>query len=320
MKIKKMFQGEIPENKILNTDSNSKTDTFSCYYLKNNFSGGGGVSGDTLPIGSMMPYGNSIPPTNWLVCDGRAVSREEYAELFSVIGINYGAGDGSTTFNLPNKQGRVSIGLNTSDTDFNTIGKTGGEKEHTLTIDEMPSHTHQIATNDDTSNEWWGVQVENIPKSFNNFYSSSSGGNLPHNILQPYEVDQWIIKAFQSGGSEETKTAYSTEEQIIGTWTDGKPLYRMVFIATTTEDMEASATTIATLPLNTRVRKFDICLTNETSGASTSGNTWISDTNFVFSQITATRTQLQLKVMLSPYSTYGNRTINAILEYTKSDD
>ena len=57
---------------------------------------------DTLPIGTQVAYGGTVPPTGWLICDGSAVSRTTYAELFKVIGTSYGEGDGSTTFNLPN--------------------------------------------------------------------------------------------------------------------------------------------------------------------------------------------------------------------------
>lgn len=153
-------------------------------------------------------------------------------------------------------------------------------------------------------------------------------GEIPENkILNTYSESQtdtyscdYINNLVQGGNEQSGGVSYSTEEQIIGTWIDGKPLYRRVFTATTTEDMEVSATAIATLPLNTRVRKFDICLISETSGSLVPGNFRVSDTHFVYSQITASRTKMELKVSLSPYSTYGNRTINAILEYTKSDD
>ena len=60
------------------------------------------VAGDTLPIGSITPYSGISTPSNWLLCDGREVSRETYGQLFAVIGTSYGNGDGSTTFNLPN--------------------------------------------------------------------------------------------------------------------------------------------------------------------------------------------------------------------------
>ena len=59
------------------------------------------VAGDTLPIGSITPYSGISTPSNWLLCDGREISREVYSQLFAVIGTSYGAGDGSTTFNLP---------------------------------------------------------------------------------------------------------------------------------------------------------------------------------------------------------------------------
>lgn len=161
----------------------------------------GGIGGDTLPVGSMIPYGNATPPTNWLLCDGSAVSRTTYAELFAVIGTSYGAGDGSTTFNLPNKKGRVSVGLDTNDTDFNSIGKKGGEKKHTLTTNEMPSHNHGVfgaltgenkpVTN--TGNDWGVATTEQWTTP-----TSLTGGSQPHNNIQPFEVDCWIIKAFKS--------------------------------------------------------------------------------------------------------------------------
>lgn len=60
------------------------------------------VAGDTLPVGSIVPFGSNVIPENWLLCDGSAISRTEYALLFSIIGTTYGQGDGSTTFNIPN--------------------------------------------------------------------------------------------------------------------------------------------------------------------------------------------------------------------------
>lgn len=55
-----------------------------------------------VPTGTILPYGGSTAPTGWLLCNGGAISRTTYADLFAIIGTNYGAGDGSTTFNLPN--------------------------------------------------------------------------------------------------------------------------------------------------------------------------------------------------------------------------
>jgi microcystin-dependent protein len=76
------------------------------------------------------------------VCDGSAVSRSTYSGLFGVLGTAYGAGDGSTTFNLPNLKGRVIVGRDSADADWDTLGETRGAKTHTLSQAEMPVHTH----------------------------------------------------------------------------------------------------------------------------------------------------------------------------------
>jgi microcystin-dependent protein len=91
-------------------------------------------------IGSIIPYTKSVVPEGYLVCDGSAVSRSEYSELFTVIGTTYGSGDGSSTFNLPNLSGCVAIGSSSG----HAIGVGGGEETHSLIIDETPSHLHVI--------------------------------------------------------------------------------------------------------------------------------------------------------------------------------
>src|SRR5690606_11752046 len=104
-------------------------------------------------------------------CDGSAVSRTDYADLFEVIGTSYGVGDGSTTFNLPNLQGRVPVGLDTGQTEFNALGKTGGAKTHTLTIDQMPSHSHTQAPHSHTVNNHSHSYV-----THDSTFSAASGG------------------------------------------------------------------------------------------------------------------------------------------------
>ena len=85
--------------------------------------GGGGI-----PVGSMMPYGGSAAPIGWLLCQGQAVSRATYASLFAVLGAAYGAGDGSTTFNLPDLRQRFPLGKAASGVG-STLGATGGNIE-----------------------------------------------------------------------------------------------------------------------------------------------------------------------------------------------
>ena len=91
-------------------------------------------------IGSIIPFTGSVIPDGHLVCDGSAVSRSEYSDLFEVIGTNFGEGDGSTTFNLPNIGDRVIIGNSLA----HGFATTGGEEEHVLDAGEIASHVHSI--------------------------------------------------------------------------------------------------------------------------------------------------------------------------------
>ena len=174
------------------------------------------IGGESLPIGSMIPFGSQENiPSNWKICDGSAISRETYAELFDVIGTSYGAGDGSTTFNLPDKRGRVSVGLDSNQTEFDTIGKKSGEKTHQLTINEIPSHDHRltpfvdIRQGDGQTNANSGSLGTHLGGyvSKPNALVSPSGGDQPHNNLQPYEIDVWIIKVSNLVSSLESKNA-----------------------------------------------------------------------------------------------------------------
>lgn len=162
----------------------------------------GAVSGDTLPIGAIMPFGSDTLPENWLLCNGQAVSRTDYQELFNTIGTTYGSGDGFTTFNLPDLQGKIPVGKDENDEDFDTLGNTGGEKEHTLTINEMPNHSHmlQLRSYESASGTGQWHATYNGNESQSNVGSWETGGSQAHNILQPYIVQNYIIKAKQSAG------------------------------------------------------------------------------------------------------------------------
>jgi microcystin-dependent protein len=96
---------------------------------------------DIVPAGVIVPYAGSAAPSGWLLCNGQAVSRTTYATLWGVLSTTYGAGDGSSTFNVPNLLGRVPVGKSASGT-FATLAGTGGEETHVLTQGEMPIHTH----------------------------------------------------------------------------------------------------------------------------------------------------------------------------------
>jgi microcystin-dependent protein len=162
--------------------------------------------GYVMPVGAVLPYAGTGVPSGWLLCDGSPVSRSTYATLFGVIGVQYGAGNGSTTFNLPDLRGRVVVGYNGSDGDFNAVGKVGGEKAHVLSYNEMPRHKHSagdIYPNDD--NSWigsdpygWGdIRVGDGDGTYQcqRWYDTSlEGWNYAHNNLQPYITLLYIIK------------------------------------------------------------------------------------------------------------------------------
>lgn len=192
-------EGENPSNLYLYVDLEHK----ELYYFDGttfvSYGGGsGGTGGDTLPIGAILPFSSDTIPNGWLLCDGRAVSRTKYAELFKAIGTKHGSGDGSTTFNLPNPKGRTLVGKDSTDTDFNTLGKTGGEKTHTLTVSEMPSHTHKIQVRSGNIGDYYGdppLTDGNAGNLIQGGDTKSTGGGQPHNNLQPYLVTNFIIKA-----------------------------------------------------------------------------------------------------------------------------
>lgn len=88
-----------------------------------------GLSAGTFPPGVILAYGGAAAPAGWLLCDGSAVSRVTFAALFAILGTAYGAGDGSTTFLLPDLRGRAPLGLKSTDADFDALGKAPGAKE-----------------------------------------------------------------------------------------------------------------------------------------------------------------------------------------------
>jgi microcystin-dependent protein len=150
------------------------------------------VSLSTLS-GAIVAWGTTSAPTGWLLCDGSAVSRATYSGLFAILSTTYGSGDGSTTFNLPNLKGRVVVGYNASETEFDTIGETGGAKTHTLTVAEMPTHTHDLTLNNSGSGAYpsWGTFGTATPSTAT---TTSSGSSTAHNNLQPYITLSYIIK------------------------------------------------------------------------------------------------------------------------------
>lgn len=172
-----------------------------------------------VPRGTILDFAGSTAPTGFLLCYGQNVSRATYSDLFALIGTTYGAGDGSTTFTLPDLRGRVVAGKDDmggsaasritnakSGITGTTLGAAGGNEEHTLTTTEIPSHSHKtINVADSASSTSWTIATVSGSGSteFLNVYpvgnasegtSGNTGGGGAHRNVQPTIILNKIIK------------------------------------------------------------------------------------------------------------------------------
>lgn len=180
------------------------------------------ISPSGVPAGIITQFAGTVAPTGWLLCQGQQLSTTTYAALFEAFG---GAGGGGyryggsgSVFNLPNLQGRVPVGLDATQGEFDNLGETGGAKTHTLITNEMPSHTHtgSTASAGVHSHNYFDnpIEVQDLAAgnytwrrgSITNTTTSAgdhthtmnlnnAGGGAAHNNLQPYIVVNYIIKA-----------------------------------------------------------------------------------------------------------------------------
>lgn len=146
-----------------------------------------------IPVGLIVPFGAATFPSSapFLWCNGAAVSRSTYSNLFAVIGTTYGVGDGSTTFNVPDLRGRVPIGQGKgTGLTARTLGAKGGEETHVLTIAELASHVH--SQHPETLRQQAGVGSNSIGSPGSSNYTTAAagtvanGGDSPHNNMQPW--------------------------------------------------------------------------------------------------------------------------------------
>jgi microcystin-dependent protein len=143
---------------------------------------------EVLPIGAVLPYAGSSAPSSYLICDGASLLRASYPALFAVIGIIYGEPDG-THFNLPNLKGKIPVGKNAAESEFDALGEIGGEKTHVLTIAELATHHHGgviVSTGGALGTGGSGQQAGD---------TADTGSNTAHNNLQPYITLNYIIRA-----------------------------------------------------------------------------------------------------------------------------
>ena len=159
---------------------------------------------DGVLAGFIQMYGAASAPTGWLLCNGAAVSRSTYATLFALIGTTYGAGDGSSTFNVPDMRDKFPVGSGST----YALNATGGSADSTL-----PSHTHTATVTDSGHNHTYlepqfedgggGGESEIQNRSTQNTSTATTGitvansteGSSPTNTnLPPYRGINFIIK------------------------------------------------------------------------------------------------------------------------------
>jgi len=159
------------------------------------------VSGNPVPAGVVSAFAGTVLPSGYLFCDGAIISRTTYASLFAAIGTAFGAGDGTTTFQLPFMARRVIVGAGGtgSGTLGNTVGSQGGTESVTLTAAQIGDHTHSTLP---------GFHINQISISGGSGHpftfkaggpdtqtgSVTGGAGQPHNNIQPSLVMNWIIK------------------------------------------------------------------------------------------------------------------------------
>jgi microcystin-dependent protein len=159
----------------------------------------------TPEIGDIKQSVHSSAHNGWLKCDGTAISRTAYADLFAIISTNFGVGNGTTTFNLPDARGRVlgTTGAGSGLTS-RSLGASVGAETHTLTVGEMPVHSHGVTdpghthsytnnTNDQNTDnafasETAADQVDlyvTTGSSTTGITINNAGGGGAHNNMQP---------------------------------------------------------------------------------------------------------------------------------------
>jgi microcystin-dependent protein len=228
---------------IFETNARSLEDHLDVAYLKTS---GGTVYGSTtlagdvnllgtvrvenIPLVSLLPptasitmYAGATAPPGWLRCNGAAVLRASYPSLFQTIGTQYGAGDGSTTFNLPNLQGKFPLG------GTSTRGATGGEENVTLTESQIPSHRHSGTTGGQSQSHNHGVYVGmTMADGYLDTRFNFAGGTMGSNQGYGTNLQDYINETALSPASADHNHAFNTGYTGGGTSHNNMPPYQVV--------------------------------------------------------------------------------------------
>ena len=171
-------------------DESGKTVVVTCRQGKKENTGG--------DIGLIQLWSGSGVPEGYVLCDGSQVSIAEYPELYKAIGDKYNTASTKAGYiSVPDLRGRFVVGYDPSNQDYNTIGNTGGQALVTLTLDQIPPHSHKITFKD----EKWGDNANNrpfpnhkIPNSDYSVDTQVTGGGSAHENRPPYYVLAYVMK------------------------------------------------------------------------------------------------------------------------------
>lgn len=192
------------------------------------------LAGSTLyadaPIGAIQAFGGATAPSGWFICDGSAKSRTDFAELFAVIGTAFGAGDGSTTFNLPDLREAVPKGAGETGKTVGAHVKSGGLALGEFLDDRVQTHTHSYQ-HDFGLYAGSGNNRVGDDKIHNDNTGNNTGRSGATTEVKSVGVN-YIIKAKQVGlpADMEAKVDEAVKEAFEirkGTWTGTKQLYPM---------------------------------------------------------------------------------------------
>jgi microcystin-dependent protein len=160
-------------------------------------------------IGEIRMFGGNFPPNGWMFCEGQLLAISENDALFTLIGTTYG-GDGQSTFALPDLRGRLPV----HEGNGHTRGELGGTEEVTVTVQQLPIHTHAPlcvagagSQASPLNNVWAGTQsgaqayadppnAQGLEVPMNALNIAGTGGSQPHSNMAPYLVVSFIISLF----------------------------------------------------------------------------------------------------------------------------
>jgi microcystin-dependent protein len=143
-------------------------------------------------VGQLLTFATISLPAYCLPCDGASYLRADYPELFAAIGVLWGNVD-STHFNVPDLRGRTMINADPTGTPPFNISEVGGEVQHTLNTLEIPSHSHGNIPTFTTTAAGLEPALASVVVPFITTNTGSTGGDEPHNNMQPFAVVNWGI-------------------------------------------------------------------------------------------------------------------------------